>query len=199
MNIAHFLTILRLIIIPLFPLFYLKYASFSIPIIWLPYILLAILIICEFTDLVDGVVARRRNEVTDLGKILDPMADSITRIIVLFTFTQGWISAPILLIFIFLYREFLITTLRTICAFGGFVLAARRSGKIKAFIQAIVNFFIVILMIPYTLGKLSLELLQSISFWAISIAALYSLFTAFDYLIANLKYLKKAIKKSDKP
>lgn len=199
MNIAHFFTVLRIFIIPLFPTLYLKYQWFGIPPIYLPYFLLIILILCEMTDVIDGFLARRKNQVTDLGKVLDPMADSITRIIVFFTFTQGWIAAPLLLVFVFLYREFIITTLRTICAFEGFALAARKSGKTKAFIQASVNIFIVILMIPYTLGHLSLDLLRWISLLAISFAAFFSALTAVEYIYANRYYLKKILSgQSDK-
>lgn len=195
MNAAHYLTVLRLILIPLFPLFYLQYEAFGISPIYLPYVLLGILLLCELTDVIDGLVARVKDQVTDLGKIMDPMADSITRVLVLFTFTQGWVSVPILLIFVFLYREFFITSLRTICAVGGYVLAARKSGKIKAVLQASVNIFIVLLMIPFTLGWMTLELLQKLSFYVILVAAIYSLLTTIDYVYANRIYLKKALKK----
>lgn len=193
MNIAHFFTVLRIFIIPLFPLFYLKYQWLGISIIYLPYILLVILIICELTDIIDGFLARRKNQVTDLGKVLDPMADSITRILVFFTFTQGFIAVPLLLVFVFLYREFIITTLRTICAFEGFALGARKSGKTKAIIQAMVNIFIVILMIPYTLGYLGLEALRFISITAIAFAAFFSALTAIEYIYAHRHYLKRII------
>ena len=193
MNIAHFFTILRIFIIPLFPLFYLKYQWLGIPAIYLPYILLVILVLCELTDIIDGFLARRKNQVTDLGKVLDPMADSITRIIVFFTYTQGWIAAPLLLVFVFLYREFIITTLRTVCAFEGFALGARKSGKTKAIIQAAVNIFIVVLMIPFTLGTLSLHTLRFISISAIAFAAFFSAMTAVEYIYAHRDYLKKIL------
>ncbi len=191
MNIANYITFLRIVIIPLFPLFYLKYDFFKIPIIWLPYVLLFILVFCEVTDLIDGFVARKKNQVTDFGKIIDPMADTITNISVLFTFTQNWIDLPILLVFVFLYREFFISTLRTICALKGVTLAARKSGKIKTFMQAVVVIFIVFLMIPFTLGYISLEVLQLISITLVGISAIYSVISAVDYIYANRSYLKK--------
>ena len=193
MNIAHCFTLLRIIIIPFFSVFYLRYQWFHVDIIFLPYILFCILAFCEFTDLIDGFLARKKNQVTELGKILDPMADSITRIAVLFTFTQGWVSIPLLLVFVFLYREGLISSLRTICALKGFALAARKSGKIKAFIQAIVSFFIVLLMIPFTMGYISLEMLQKLSLFSVSFAAFYSILTAIEYIYVNRKYIKKII------
>lgn len=191
MNIANYITLLRILIIPFFPLIYLKYHFFKIPIFWMPIILLGILIFCEITDLVDGLWARWKNQVTDLGKVMDPMADSITHILVFFTFTQSWIDIPILLVFVFLYREFLISTLRTICALRGFSLAARRSGKIKTLLQAIIAILIVVLMIPFIMGYISLETLRVTSLILVSIAAIYSVISAVDYVYANRSYLKK--------
>jgi CDP-diacylglycerol---glycerol-3-phosphate 3-phosphatidyltransferase len=191
MYIAHYFTFLRILIIPFFPLVYLEYEKLGISSYWMPYLLLFILIICALSDLVDGFIARKRNEVSDLGKVLDPMADSITNIIIFFTFTQGWASVPLLLVFVFIYREFLISTLRTICALKGFALAARRSGKIKTIMQFGVNFLIILAMIAYTKDFLSLEALRRWSFSAVGLAATYSLLSAIDYLYANRVYLKK--------
>src|SRR3990167_3440283 len=163
MNPAHYLTLLRIFISPIFPLFYLQHDWFGISVKALPYILLFLLIICEFSDYLDGKLARRRNEVTDLGRVLYPMADSITHISLFLTFTQGIIQLPLLLVLVFLYRDFFISTLRTLCALRGVALAARMSGKIKAVMQAVVAFLIIALMIPYTAGFLSLEILQQLS------------------------------------
>lgn len=143
----------------------------------------------------DGIIARKRNQVTDLGKIIDPMADSITHIAIFFTFTQGWVQIPLMLSLVFLYREIFISALRTICALRGHALAARKSGKIKSFIQALISFFIVLLMISYTLGYLSIDKLKAISFISVSIAAFYSLCTAVEYIYVNRNYIKKVLLK----
>lgn len=193
MNPAHYFTLLRIFISPIFPLLYLEHEWLGIPLIWLPYVLLGLLVICECSDLFDGMVARRRNEVTDLGKVLDPMADSITHISLFLTFTQGFVNLPLLVVFVFLYRDIFISTLRTLCAMRGVVLAARFSGKVKAVIQASVAFLIILLMIPYTAGVLSLALLQQISLFAVSIAAIYTVISFGDYVFANRTYIKKAI------
>lgn len=187
MNIAHFFTFLRIILIPFFPLIYLKYSWFGISFANMPYFLLSILIICEFTDLIDGFIARKRNIVSDLGKVLDPMADSITHILIFFTFTQGEVSVPLLIVFVFLYREFFISTLRTICALKGIALAARKSGKAKTLIQACASFLIIILLLLYSHDRISLYLLQTISTAIISFAAIYTVISAVDYIYANRK------------
>lgn len=195
MNLAHYFTLLRIFLSPLFPLLYLGREWLGIPLLYLPYVLLVLLIISEFSDVIDGFLARKRNQVTDLGKILDPMADSITRISLFLTFTQGFVQLPLMIVLVFLYRDFFISTLRTLCALRGLALAARISGKLKAIIQACVAFLIVLLMIPYTTGYLSLETFQTISLYAISFAAIYTVASAFDYFYANRIYIKKAIEK----
>ncbi|HRW58922.1 MAG TPA: CDP-alcohol phosphatidyltransferase family protein [Chlamydiales bacterium] len=193
MYLAHYVTFSRIVLIPLFPLIYLQYQRFHIPSLYVPYILLFIMGICQVTDLIDGFVARKRNEVSDFGKVIDPMADSIMNLSIYLTFTAGWVQIPILLVFVFFYREFFISTLRTICALKGMALGARKSGKIKTFLNAVVEFFIVILMIPYTMGFISLDTLQNISVCAVSIAAIYTVLTMVDYIYANRTYLKKAL------
>ncbi len=192
MNVAHYLTLLRIFISPAFPILYLEREKLGIPMTWLPFILLFLLIVCECSDLFDGILARKRNEVTDLGKVLDPMADSITHISLFLTFTQGIVALPLLLVLVFLYRDLFISTLRTLCAMRGIVLAARYSGKVKATLQAVASFLIILLMIPYNMGYLSLDLFQKISFSAVAIVAAYTVLSVADYIYANRIYIKKA-------
>jgi len=193
MSLAHYFTLLRILISPAFPILYLQYEWFGIPLKALPYVLLFLLCICESSDLIDGVIARKRNQVSDLGKVLDPMADSVTRISLFLTFTQGFLALPLIVVLIFLYRDFFISTLRTLCALRGVALAARFSGKMKAVIQAIALFLILLLMIPYTQGALSLETFRQISIFAVSVAAFYTVVSAGDYFYANRMFIKKAL------
>lgn len=190
-----FLTIGRIFISPIFLIFYLKYQQLGITLNVLPFILICLLGISELSDFFDGYLARRFNIVTELGKILDPMSDSITRLTILLTFTQGFIELPLLLVFVFVYRDAMISTLRTLCALKGVALAARTSGKIKAVLQALSIFSILILMIPYSRGTLSLLQLQSISFYIISAAAIYTLASGTEYIWANRLYIKQAWQK----
>jgi len=193
MTLPHFFTFLRILISPFFPLLYFKYESFGISLAVLPFILLVLLIICECSDIFDGFFARKRNQVTDLGKVLDPMADSITHITLFLTFTQGVVNLPLLYVFVFLYREFFISTLRTLCALRGVALAARFSGKVKAVIQAIAAFIILVLMIFYTAGILSLDLFQRLSLFSVAAAALYTALSMGDYVLANRSHIKQAL------
>lgn len=193
MNIALALTLGRMLLSPIFILVYLFYAKLGIGILSLAFILLGLVLLAELTDIFDGMAARRKNQVTELGKILDPMADSIFRISVFLAFTQGIVALPLWLVLLFFYRDSIISMLRTLCALRGFTLAARLSGKVKAVIQAIATLAILVLMIPYAFGLISLELFQNISFYIVSGAVAYSLFSGAEYLFANQNYIKKAL------
>lgn len=193
MSIANYFTFIRIFISPIFLLVYMAYDHLGIGTIMLPYMLLFLLGVSELSDAFDGYLARKYDQVTDLGKILDPMADSIARISAFLTFTQPPVSIPIVLIFVFLYRDSVVSTLRTICALKGFALAARMSGKAKAVIQAIAITLVVILMIPHSLGVISTQTLTYASTWIVGIAAAYTLFSVIDYIHANRFYVAKLL------
>ena len=192
-SVANCLTFIRIFISPVFLLVYLQHDALGITRMYLPYVLLFLLGVSELSDALDGFLARKYNQVTDLGKILDPMADSISRISVFLTFTQAPVNVPLVLVFVFLYRDSVISTLRTICALRGFALAARPSGKIKAVIQWIAAFFITILLIPHSLGQLSDESLYAFSTIAVSLSAAYALYSGVEYLVANRRHIQRIL------
>lgn len=194
MSIANYFTIFRIFVSPIFLLVYIEHDYLGISSLVLPYVLLFLLGVSELSDAFDGYIARKLNQVTDLGKILDPMADSIYRISVFLTFTKGPIQLPLALIFMFIYRDSVVSTLRTICALRGFALAARLSGKIKAVVQAIAAFTVILLMIPHSLGYIPTNELQTISAWVVGCAAVYSLFSGVDYIYANKHFIAKVLR-----
>lgn len=190
------LTLGRLVISPLFLLLYLYHVRLGISLHALPFLLMGLLALSELSDFFDGYLARKCNMVTDLGKILDPMADTITRLTILLTFTQGLIQLPLFLVFIFIYRDTMISSLRTLCALRGITLAARTSGKVKAVVQAAAIFCILLLMIGYGWRRLSLDQLQYISAVIVSLAAIYTLFSGAEYIYANRRYIVEVWSKS---
>lgn len=138
MNLPNKLTILRIIfvlIIVIISLINIPGSIITIPIKML--IMLVLFIIASFTDTLDGYLARSRDEVTDFGKFLDPIADKILVIAVMIIFVQygrlpAWI--PIVVIF----REFLVSGYRLIAVEKkGKVIAANIWGKIKTVTQMI--------------------------------------------------------------
>lgn len=174
-------------------LVYVEHEALGISSFLLPYVLLFLLGVSELSDAFDGYIARLYNQVTDFGKILDPMADSISRISVFLTFTAPPVNLPMPLIFIFLYRDSVVSTLRTICALKGFALAARTSGKIKAVIQALSAFGVILLMIPHSMDYINDAALQLTSTWIIGIAGIYTAFSGLDYIYANRFYITKLL------
>lgn len=91
---------------------------------------LAVYILACLSDMADGYVARRRNEITVFGKFMDPLADKILVLSAMCFFVEkgqmsGWVMAVVLI------REFAVSGLRLIAAERGQVLAAAWSGKLK--------------------------------------------------------------------
>lgn len=198
MTIANFLTFFRLFVSPIFLFIYIEHVWLGISALTLPYILLSLLILSELSDAFDGFFARRYNQVTDLGKILDPMADSIARISVFLAFTLEPVRVPMLLVFVILFRESAISTLRTVCALNGFALAAHKSGKIKAILQAIAAFAIVGLMIPHSWGYITTATLHMISSWIVGIAAFYTFLTGVFYIYHHRDHIVGLIRTEER-
>lgn len=196
LKIATILTVLRIALGPLFLFLYLKYSLIGLSVHTYPLVLFGVLLFSELSDLLDGYVARRWNQVTELGKILDPTADSIARISVFLTFTQGPIQLPMVLVFVFLYRDVVIGMLRTLCALRGVALAARPSGKLKAAIQGIVCLTIIALLYAHVLGYLALGALQMSSLILVSLTALYTFISGVEYIVNNRSFIRHALEKS---
>ena len=198
MPIAHYFTFIRIFVSPIFLLVYLYYQDLEISPLFLPLALGFLLGVSELSDAFDGYLARKYNQVTDLGKILDPMADSIYRISVFLTFTLEPVRLPVGLVFIFLYRDSVVSTLRTICALKGFALAARTSGKLKAVIQAIAAFIVLFFMLLNALDSITSRELTTYSTYVVGAAGLYTLFSGVDYIIANRRYIRKILTSKSK-
>src|SRR3984957_12127703 len=124
LNLPNQLTVLRLGMCGLLLI------SMSFP--W-PYAATAALLIfalASLTDLLDGAIARSRNLVTDLGKLLDPLADKVLITAALVSLVERH-EAPMWMVVIIMTREFLIMGLRQIAALKQKVMAAERVGKHK--------------------------------------------------------------------
>ena len=131
MNLANKLTVVRMIFVPIFLL------CMSTDVI--PYgtlIATIIFILASITDKLDGYIARSRNQVTNFGKFMDPLADKLLVTAALVTLTginiiPAWISVVIIA------REFAVSGLRSIAASEGLVIAASNWGKIKTVFQMV--------------------------------------------------------------
>lgn len=126
MNLPNKLTLLRVLLIPVFVLFMLwQFTKYNI------LIALAVFAIASITDTLDGQIARKYNLITDFGKFLDPLADKALVMAALVGFIElGWCgSVPVMII---LFREFMVSALRLVVKSGdGVVVPAGWFGKIK--------------------------------------------------------------------
>ena len=125
MNLPNKLTMLRILLIPVFMVF-IEWDSLPGHILWA----FVIFVAASLTDFVDGYIARKNNMVTDFGKFMDPLADKILVTAALVYFIPLGL-APAWVVILILAREFLVTSLRLIAAGKGIVIAADKWGKYK--------------------------------------------------------------------
>ncbi|MCL2007724.1 MAG: CDP-diacylglycerol--glycerol-3-phosphate 3-phosphatidyltransferase [Treponema sp.] len=137
MTVADKMTSLRLILAPFFFIVYLypRYFPFSglgwtVPVLW------TIFVFSEITDLLDGYLARKRDEVSDFGKLFDPFADTLTQITYFLCFVIDGIFPPFTFLIV-IYREFSVLFVRNLMLKKGITMGARMSGKIKTVTYAI--------------------------------------------------------------
>lgn len=198
MNLPNILTSTRLLLAPVY--FLLAFAprwwgAAELPV----YIALVVIFIyIELTDIADGYIARKKNLVTDLGKVLDPFSDVVSRVSYFLSFVVFGIMPPLAFLLI-LYREIGIVFVRMVLAQKGIALAARKGGKIKS-----VLYFIAAGLGLYAVGDgwlgfsgkiglsangvQGLNLAIQVVFW---LSALFALGSFVDYLFVFRKHLKE--------
>lgn len=125
MNLPNTLTVSRIFLVPLL-LVVLLTGDFPDREVWGLVVFLA----AAMTDYLDGYLARRRSQVTTLGKLLDPIADKLLISAALVALVQLG-AAPAWMVIIVIGREFAVTGLRTIASAEGLTIAASRLGKYK--------------------------------------------------------------------
>ena len=130
MNLPNKLTMLRILLIPVFMV--VLYWDFP----GATWVAVAIFIIASFTDLLDGKIARKYNLVTDFGKFADPLADKLLTTVAFIYMMRDGVCSPVVLCII-LAREFAVSGLRMVAAGAkdGKVIAANMWGKVKTVLQ----------------------------------------------------------------
>jgi nicotinamide-nucleotide amidase len=136
---ANIVTLVRILLIPIFVVAllspwpeWLPYPEFWAA--WQPWIAAIVFAGISATDAVDGHLARSRNEVTDLGKFMDPLADKILVCAAMLALVElqafpSWVAL------IIIAREFIVSGLRMVAAAQGKVIAASYYGKVKTVLQ----------------------------------------------------------------
>ena len=109
-------------------------------------IALIIFLLACLTDFLDGQIARKRNEISDFGKIMDPVADKILTLGIFLSFVELQLI-PAWMVIMIIIREFLITGMRLFAMKKGTVLAAESAGKHKTVSQMVTIFFILLFLV----------------------------------------------------
>ena len=135
MNLANRLTMLRILLTFVF-MVVLSWQG-----LWAKIAALVIFILAALSDLFDGMIAHRRNMVTDFGRLMDPIADKILVLAAFAAFLQLQLIEAWMFVII-VSREILITSLRLFALNKGKVLSAARAGKHKTVSQMAVIFYI---------------------------------------------------------
>lgn len=201
MNLPTKLTVLRLLMIPIFVVLYMVDFAYH------ELIATGVFILAAFTDFLDGYIARKYNMVTDLGKFLDPLADKVlvmSALVLLCVEFEDPVIRSVIVVstIIILAREFIITGFRTIAAKKNVVLAADQMGKMKTVMQMIsivallvTNFAFSFYTAPtqgeYAIFPIWGVVLLTVGLTALVFAVLLAVMSAVNYMVKNRQVLKE--------
>lgn len=173
MNTPNKLTILRIIMIPVFmaAYMYLKTSWFT------NFLSAAIFALAFLTDLLDGYLARKYNQVSDFGKIMDPLADKVLVAAAMVLLTQSGVVSAWVTVLV-LAREFIVSGVRMAAAAEGNVVAASIWGKAKTMWQ----FIAITLALLINRSNIVIDAFMLINL-------VLTVLSGADYIIKNKKYL----------
>ncbi len=197
MNLPNQLTIARVVMIPLFILFfYLQFKGHY-------FVALAVFAIASFTDFLDGHIARKYNLITNLGKFLDPVADKIlvaAAMIVLLTvprfFTIGLGSWALIAagccVAVIMGRELLVSGFRMVAADAGIVIAADKIGKYKTVTQLISLLVLLAAggLSEFLQDQLAVKIVDYVGLGFFALATLLTVISGINYVVKNIQVLK---------
>ncbi|HOA42757.1 MAG TPA: CDP-diacylglycerol--glycerol-3-phosphate 3-phosphatidyltransferase [Bacillota bacterium] len=175
MNLPNKLTVLRILLIPIFIILLLKRYYISSGILF---------ILASATDALDGHIARKHNLITNFGKIMDPLADKLLVTSAMICLVElgevaGW------MVIIILAREFVITGLRAVAAGEGVIIAAGKSGKIKTVFQMLAISIILLRNWPF-----SMVTDLPIGDYLLWIAVAATVYSGVEYIVQNKHIFK---------
>jgi CDP-diacylglycerol--glycerol-3-phosphate 3-phosphatidyltransferase len=200
MTLADKITSVRIILAPVFFIIFLfpvLFPSvFESSVLWTIPVLWTVFIISEITDMLDGMAARKRGEVSDFGKLFDPFADTLVQVTYFLCFIIGGILPvfpSVILLLLMLYREFGIQLLRTMMMKRGVAMGARMGGKIKTVAYILAGG---LSLLSYTVKLLNCDekLIKLLSMSAVIVFALavfFAIISFIDYFSIYQKIGKK--------
>ena len=179
MNISNILTLLRIAVIPIIVIcIYMKEPYFG----WIAFFLFCL---ASITDYFDGYIARLRNEITNFGTFLDPIADKLLVAAVILILTskgviKDWDTVPALII---LLREITVSGLREYLAGIKVSIPVSRIAKLKTFLQ--LSALAILILSESTVDLTLILYLGKIFLW---LAGSLTLYTAYDYVKGSIKH-----------
>lgn len=184
MNLANRITLARIFLVPIIMFFLLVNVKFphirieQFSITYNQIIAALIFIVAASTDSLDGYIARKRKLVTNLGKLLDPLADKLLVSAVLVSLVEmdklgAWI------VIVIISREFAVTGLRQIALLEGNVMAASKWGKWKTAAQITAIIALLLNNFPFAFINFPFDVITS---W---IAAIITVYSGIDYFVKN--------------
>ncbi len=196
MNLPNKLSILRVIMVPVFvAVMAIPWGNYGI---WFRIIAAAVFILTALTDMLDGQIARRCNLVTDFGKFIDPLADKfmVFGAMVAILYKLSVLEGYGLLCFVFLwatliviFRELAITSMRMIVANkAGIVVAAAWLGKVKTVTQIICILTVLLVPVGAPKGTIFGDYYLA-SYITIILMTVMTLWSGIDYMKAYWKHL----------
>ncbi|MCR4991744.1 MAG: CDP-diacylglycerol--glycerol-3-phosphate 3-phosphatidyltransferase [Lachnospiraceae bacterium] len=195
MNAPNKITLFRVVLIPVFVVFFLlripnETAS--------DIIALCIFAVASLSDFLDGYLARKNNMVTDFGKLMDPLADKLLVCITLICFVKmrgadvvGSYSFPTWCAIIIMSREFVISGIRQLAADKGIIIAAGIWGKVKTVVQLFMCLDYIIM--PEFLDN-GMEWFAVTGVVLMYLATALTVISLIDYIVRNRKALEISYK-----
>lgn len=170
MNLPNKLTIARMCMVPLFMIALMMNTPAS------RIIATVIFALASLTDMLDGQIARKYNMVTNFGKLMDPLADKVLTAAAMICLVElGDLAAWIAVVIIF--REYLITGLRSVAANENIVVAANIWGKVKTVCQMIA--LMLLMLKPQILALCGID----IGLWMMYVAVALTIYSGLDYVL----------------
>lgn len=195
MNTPNKLTLSRIILSPIFMVFFLMEN------VYCRALSLLIFAVAALTDLWDGYLARKYGIETNFGKFMDPLADKILTTTVFISFLAlGYVKAWMVMSIII--REFSITGLRSLAAYRGVVISPTASAKFKTVLQMVtivaillyINLKAILPALGYEGDFFELVLVIQIFDWMMLVTTVVTILTGIDYLIKNASIIKAVLK-----
>lgn len=187
-NIPNALTVLRILMVPLFLVLLLADGGNDVSLRWWA---LVVFLLAMFTDFVDGYLARRNNLITNFGKIADPIADKSLMAAALIGLAII-VELPWWVPVIILVREFGITVLRFFMIRIA-VMPASRGGKIKTVLQtAAIGLFLLVFPLSAVVPSVVYVILLVLAWIIMTAAIVVTIVTGVDYCVQAAKLYKDA-------